>query len=294
MNSQPAFRSVLYVPGNRPRMLAKAPTLPADAFVLDLEDSVPPEEKAEARRLVREALLSGAFTGRTVLVRVNSLGSGLTQDDLAAVVVDGLFGVDVPKVEEPADLREVEEMLAWAEGRAGLARGTVRVGIGIESPAGLLRAEAIARASRRVISLSLGAEDFTFNLGTQRSPTGEELFVPRVLVVLAARAVGVQALDTVYPDFRDPEGLVREARLARQLGFTGKYAIHPDQVEPINRVFTPDEAELRWAREVVEAYEAARQAGLGSIAVGGRMVDRPIYERARRTLELAARWGLAG
>lgn len=294
MNSQPIFRSVLYVPGNRPRMLAKAPTLPADAFVLDLEDSVPPEEKTEARRLVREALLGGAFAGRTVLVRVNGLRSGLAQDDLAAVVVAGLFGVDVPKVEDPQDLREVEELLAWAEGRAGLPRGTVRIGVGIESPAGLLRAEAIGRASRRVFSLSLGAEDFTFNLGTQRSPTGEELFVPRALVALAARAAGLQALDTIYPDFRDPEGLVREARLARQLGFTGKYAIHPDQLDPINRVFTPDEAELRWAREVVEAYEAAQQAGLGSIAVGGRMVDRPIYERARRTLELAARWGLAG
>ena len=294
MNSQPIFRSVLYVPGNRPRMLAKAPTLPADAFVLDLEDSVPPEEKPEARRLVRDALVSGAFAGRTVLVRVTSLSSGLTADDLEAVIVPGLFGVDVPKVESPDDVREVEELLAWAEGRAGLDRGTLRVGIGIESPAGLLRAEAIGRASRRVASLSLGAEDFTFNLGTQRSPTGEELFVPRTLIALAARALGVQALDTIYPDFRDPDGLTREAKLARQLGFTGKYAIHPDQLEPINRVFTPDEAEVRWAREVVEAYEAAQQAGLGSIAVGGRMVDRPIYERARRTLELAARWGLGG
>ncbi len=292
MNSQPIFRSVLYVPGNRLRMLAKAPTLPADAFVLDLEDSVPLEEKAEARRLVREALISGAFAGRTVLVRVNSLPSGLTADDLKEVVVPGLFGVDVPKVESPEDVREVEELLAWAEGRADLPRGTLRVGIGIESPAGLLRAEAIVRASRRLVSLSLGAEDFTFNLGTQRSSTGEELFLPRALIALTARAVDVQALDTIYPDFRDPEGLIREARLARQLGFTGKYAIHPDQLEPINRVFTPDEAELRWAQEVVEAYDAAQQAGLGSIAVGGRMVDRPIYERARRTLELAARWGV--
>ncbi len=290
--SMPIFRSVLYVPGNRPRMLAKAPTLPADAFVLDLEDSVPPEEKAEARRLVREALLSGAFAGRTVLVRVNGLASGLTQDDLAAVVVDGLFGVDVPKVETPEEVREVEEMLAWAEGRAGLPRGALRVGIGIESPAGLLRAEAIGRASRRLLSLGLGAEDFTFNLGTQRSPTGEELFLPKALVALVARALGVQALDTIYPDFRDPEGLTREAKLARQLGFSGKYAIHPDQLQPINRVFTPDEAELRWAKEVADAYEAAQRSGLGSVAVAGRMVDRPIYERARRTLELAARWGL--
>ncbi|MER3449370.1 MAG: CoA ester lyase [Chloroflexota bacterium] len=290
--NMPIFRSVLYVPGNRPRMLAKAPNLPADAFVLDLEDSVPPEEKAEARRLVREALLSGAFASRTVLVRINGLASGLTQDDLAAVVVDGLFGVDVPKVETPEEVQEVEEMLAWAEGRAGLPRGTLRVGIGIESPAGLLRVEAIGRASRRLLSLGLGAEDFTFNLGTQRSPTGEELFFPKALVALVARALGVQALDTIYPDFRDPEGLIREAKLARQLGFGGKYAIHPDQLEPINRVFTPDEAELRWAKEVVEAYEAAQRSGLGSIAVGGRMVDRPIYERARRTLELAVRWGL--
>ncbi len=290
--STPTFRSVLYVPGNRPRMLAKAPTLPADAFVLDLEDSVPPGEKAEARRLVREALLSGAFAGRAVLVRVNGLASGLTQDDLAAVVVEGLFGVDIPKVEAPDEVREVEEMLAWAEGRAGLPRGTLRVGIGIESPAGLLRAEAIGRACRRLLSLGLGAEDFTFNLGTQRSPTGEELFIPKALVALVARALGVQALDTIYPDFRDPEGLVREAKLARQLGFSGKYAIHPDQLGPINRVFTPDEAEVRWAREVVEAYEAAQGSGLGSVAVGGRMVDRPIYERARRTLELAARWGI--
>ncbi len=290
--NMPVFRSVLYVPGNRPRMLAKAPTLPADAFVLDLEDSVPPEEKAEARRLVREALLSGTFASRTVLVRINGLASGLTQDDLAAVVVDGLFGVDVPKVETPEEVQEVEEMLAWAEGRAGLPRGTLRVSIGIESPAGLLRVEAIGRASRRLLSLGLGAEDFTFNLGTQRSPTGEELFFPKALVALVARALGVQALDTIYPDFRDPEGLIREAKLARQLGFNGKYAIHPDQLEPINRVFTPDEAELRWAKEVVEAYEAAQRSGLGSIAVGGRMVDRPIYERARRTLELAVRLGL--
>lgn len=200
--------------------------------------------------------------------------------------------MDVPKVETPEEVQEVEEMLAWAEGRAGLPRGTLRVGIGIESPAGLLRVEAIGRASRRLLSLGLGAEDFTFNLGTQRSPTGEELFFPKALVALVARALGVQALDTIYPDFRDPEGLIREAKLARQLGFGGKYAIHPDQLEPINRVFTPDEAELRWAKEVVEAYEAAQRSGLGSIAVGGRMVDRPIYERARRTLELAVRWGL--
>ena len=280
-------RSWMFVPGHRQRMIHKALGLDADALMLDIEDGVAPAEKDQARRLIGEALARERQPREPLrFVRINAIGHWRMEDDLAAVLRPGLDGLVLPKVESPAEVAAVESRAAAHEAACG---ARLKLLVAVESPAGLLAAPAIASCSERVAGLMFGAEDFGRELGLPASRQGEaqDLLYARSALVVAAASARVQAVDGVWVDLRDPEGLERFALQSRRLGFTGMSAIHPSQVAPINAAFSPGAEEIDYARKVIAAYEEAAARGDGSVAFGGQLIDRPIIERARRTLELA-------
>ena len=280
-------RTLLFVPGNRERMLERAGTAGADVVVIDLEDAVPVGEKKAARKLVHTWLPRLVASGQMVFVRVNGVHTGLTRDDVMAVVRKGLAGVVLPKAEEAQDLRDLDILLREAEMAHRVRPGDVRTMPIIESARGLLRCEDIARASDRLAALSIGGEDYTAELGVRRDGRGAALAHLRYVVVQVAVAYGLIPIDTPYTDTRDEKGLAAEARLAKSIGFKGKYVIHPGQVAAVNRVFTPTRDEVADARRVVEAAAAGAARGAGSVSLDGRMIDAPVVARARRLLAAA-------
>lgn len=281
------LRTMLSVPGNRENMIEKARDLPADAIVLDLEDSVPVAEKANARAMARDAIAGQVLAGQRVFVRINSLASGLLEQDLEAVVIPGLAGINLPKPGSADDMRKVDAIIDRLETERDIEKGHVRLTPWVETARGLINAFEIASASPRIVGIIFGAEDFTLDTGMQRTEAGDELLYPRTMVVIAARAAEVIAIDTPYNDFRDEDGLIRETTLARQLGFQGKYVIHPSQIEPVNQAFRPSPEEVAEARRVVEAFDEAEAQGFASTSVDGKMIDTPIASRARRLLTVA-------
>jgi citrate lyase subunit beta/citryl-CoA lyase len=281
------YRSLIFVPGIRENMIEKARGFAADVIVLDLEDSVPPAEKEQARQIVRRAIPTLAALGDTVHVRVNPVGSGLARDDLTAVACPELSGICLPKVESAQDIRDIDVLIREQEMERGVKPGTLALIPAIESARGVLRCEEICRASTRLTAITLGADDYTADLGVHRTREGRELDYARQVMTVCARATDILALDTPFADFRDEEGLMRESEWVRSLGFKGKYLIHPSQIGPVNRVFRPSEEEVAYARRVVEAFEEAVARGHGAVQVDGRMVDPPVAKRARALIELA-------
>jgi len=279
------YRSLIFVPGIRENMIEKARSFDADVIVLDLEDSVPPAEKEQARQIVRRAIPTLAALGHAVHVRVNPVGGGLTRDDLAAVVCPELFGICLPKVESAQDIRDIDVLIREQELEQGVRPGTLALIPAIESAHGVLRCEEICRASTRLTAVTIGADDYTADLGVHRTREGRELDYARQVMAVCARAADILALDTPFADFRDEEGLVLESEWVRSLGFKGKYLIHPSQIGPVNRVFRPSEEEVAYARRVVKAFEEAVARGHGAVQVDGRMVDPPVAKRARALIE---------
>ncbi len=284
------MRSAMFVPGHRQRFIDKALAgLPCDVFMLDLEDGVPPQEKAEGRKLTGESL-GRPRVGRTLrYVRINALASPWFDADIEAVVRPGLDGLVLPKVDTLEELQEIDRRVLAKEGEKGVALGSIRYIVAIESPRGLLNAPAIAAGSSRVAALMFGAEDYGRELGLPVKREGEaaELIFARSMLVNAAAVAHVQALDGVWPDIQDAAGLERDCLQSRRLGFTGKSLIHPGQIDAINRAFSPTPEEVEYSRAVVAAFDAAQAKGEGSIAFGGQLIDRPIVERARHTLAMA-------
>jgi len=281
------LRTLLFVPGNRESMIQKARLLPADVLVLDLEDSVPLEEKGRARELVRRSISGLALAGQKVFVRVNPIAGGLAEDDLKAVVCQGLDGISLPKVDSGEDIERVDALLNALERGKGLKPGYIKLIPWVETAKAILNAFEIASSSSRVAGIAFGAEDFTRDMEIVRSKVGDELLYPRSMVAIAAKAAGVAALDTPYTEFKDEQGLIEESKLARKLGFRGKFVIHPSQIEPVNQIFSPSPEEVAHARRVVEAFEAAKARGSAATSLDGMMIDTPIAERARRLLMLA-------
>ena len=287
-------RSWMFVPGHRQKMIDKALGLNVDAIMLDIEDGVAPNEKDTARKLIGEALGHPKAPNTPArFVRINAIGHARMDADLEAVVRPGLEGLVCPKVETDDEVRKVDSILSECEPKLKMAPGGVKLLIAIESPRGLLNAPAIATCSPRVCGLMFGAEDFGRELGLPTSREGEarDMLYARSAMVIAAAAAHVQAIDGVWVDLKDPEGLVGFARQSRRLGFSGMSLIHPLQIDPINSHFSPTAEEINYAREVVTAFEEANARGDGSIALGGQLIDRPIVERARRTLEMAKQLG---
>ena len=288
------IRSLIFVPGNRENMLERARSFDADIIMVDLEDSVPPGEKAAARDMAREWVPVLRSEGKRVMVRVNSLDTGLTRAELEAVVSPSLHGISLGKVESVRDIRTVDSLLSPLEAAAGIEVGTLRIIPWIETAKAVWDARAVAEASPRVAAIAFGAEDFTNDMGIERTDTGEEVTVPRSWVPVAARAAGVGGLDSPFVRFRDPDALRDDAGRARRMGYTGKFAIHPAQLEIINETFSPSAEEIEYARRVVEAWDAAEAAGRGSLALDGRMVDVPVVKRAQNLLALADSIAQAG
>ena len=278
------IRSAIFVPGNRGSMLERARSFDADVVMVDLEDSVPPGEKVAARELARQwvPVLRGA--GRRVMVRVNSLDTGLTRAELEAVVSPALYGISIGKVDSVRDVRTLDGLLAALDPPAPRS---IRIIPWIETARAVWDARDIALASHRVAAIAFGAEDFTNDMGIERSDAGDEVAAPRAWVPIAARAGQVGALDSPFVRFRDLDALREDARRARRMGYTGKFAIHPAQLEIINETFSPSAAEIEYARRVVAAWDAAEAAGRGSLALDGRMVDVPVVKRAQNLLALA-------
>ncbi len=291
---QKLFRSLMFVPGNRQRMIDKALGLTGvDVIMLDIEDGVAPSDKDTARRLIGEILATPkpvSARGPARYVRINAIGHERMHADLEAVIGPGLDGLVLPKIDRPEQIAIVEEILRRREPQALLAPSSVRLLVAIESPRGLFNASAIASASPRVMGLMFGAEDFGREMGLPLLREGEarDLLYARSTLTTIAAAANVQAVDGVWPDLQDLEGLRKFALQARRLGFTGMSAIHPSQVEAINQVFSPTPEEVDYCRTVIAAFEEAQSRGEGSIAFGGQLIDLPIVERARRTLALAA------
>ena len=281
------LRSLLFVPGNQARMLERASGLKPDAFIPDMEDSVPIDEKANAREVTASYLARLAASGSPVIPRVNALDTGLLDDDLKAVVGEHIFGVSVGKIDTPGDIATISAKLDALERGAGIAVGIVRLVPWIETAMAIVNLYEICRASPRIVGVAFGAEDFTNDMGIERTESEAETFFARNAISVAARAADVLALDTPYFSFRDPDGLRENARTARQYGFKGKFAIHPAQIDIINETFSPSAAEIEHARRVVEAFEEAARRGRGSTSLDGKVVDVPVVKRAQATLELA-------
>jgi citrate lyase subunit beta / citryl-CoA lyase len=281
------LRSLLFVPGDDAHKFTKASTCGADALILDLEDSVAPGRKNFARDHVRE-LLDGPSRNWSFLVRANPFGTGLTLADLAAVVRPGLDGLLIPKVNGIEDVELVSHYVDVLEVAHGVTPGHVKLlVVATETPAAMIGFNGYAKSSRRLVALTWGAEDLGAALGalSNKEPNGAWTFpyqVARAQCLFAAGAAGVQALETLYGDFRDPEGLAESCRIARRDGFVGRVAIHPNQVATINASFTPSEADLAHARRVVAAF--AQSPDVGTIGIDGKMYDMPHLIAARRAL----------
>ena len=280
------LRSLIFVPGNRANMLERALNFEADIIMVDLEDSVPPGEKVAARDVAAEWIPRLRQAGQRVMVRANSLDTGLTRDELTAVISPHLYGVSVGKTESAGDLREIEGIISPLEIGANLEAGHVNLIPWIESAKAIVNVSEMATALIRTVAIAFGAEDYTNDMGIQRTDDGEEVHHPRSAVAIAARAAGIASLDSPYVAFRNPEGLKKDAGAARQMGYTGKFAIHPAQVGTINEVFSPQPEDVAYARRVMEAWREAEANGRGSLSLDDKMVDVPVVKRAQNLLAM--------
>lgn len=281
------LRSLIFVPGNRANMLERALGFDADIIMVDLEDSVPPAERVPARGVAKEWVPKLRQAGKRVMVRANSLDTGLTQDELAAVISDNLYGVSVGKTESVWDLQEIDRIISPLEAAAGLEPGQIKLIPWIESARAMVNVNAMATALPRIAAIAFGAEDFTNDMGIRRTDDGEEVYHARAAVAISARAAGIASLDSPYVAFRNPEGLKKDAGIARQMGYSGKFAIHPAQIETINDVFSPQPEDVAYARRVMAAWHEAEANGRGSLDLDGKMVDVPVVKRAQNLLALA-------
>jgi citrate lyase subunit beta/citryl-CoA lyase len=282
------LRSLLFVPGDSERKFARARYCGADALILDLEDSVAPSQKAAARTLVAKLIDGELKHDWSFFVRVNALDTRLTLDDLAAVVKPGLDAVMIPKTNGAADLERVGCYLDALEARAGMPQGSVKLAsVATETARAMFALGSYAPAHPRLVALTWGAEDLATALGAtdNKEPDGSWTFpyqLARAQCLFAASAAEVAAIDTLYANFRDAEGLEHDCRRSRRDGFTGRLAIHPDQIAAINHGFAPSQAEIEHARKILAAFDA--NPGAGTLGVDGRMVDIPHLKAARKIL----------
>jgi citrate lyase beta subunit len=287
-----ARRALLYTPGDDLKKITKAAALGVDCLCMDMEDGVAVNHKVEARQTIIAALQSLDFSRSERLVRINAVGSGLEAADLEAVFSAGAHvhsdGVVLPKAETAEQVQWVSAQITAAEERFGWSAGEIALIIQIETAAGLVNIREVLSSDPRLQAVIFGAEDLAASMGAKRTPAGWEVFYARSAVVTHAAAFDLHAIDMVYLDFHDQVGLEAEARQGAQMGFEGKQIIHPNQIEPVQCAFTPNEDEIAHARRVMDAYALHQQAGRGAFALDGKMVDLPIVKAAARVLARAA------
>ncbi|PID57057.1 citrate lyase subunit beta [candidate division KSB3 bacterium] len=280
-------RTMLYAPGNNPALLKDAHIYGSDAVMFDLEDAVSLAEKDAARLLVFHILRTVDMGQTERVVRINGLDTKYGQEDIRALVRARPDVIRIPKTKCAQTVHDVEELVEKGERSAGIAVGSTKLMAALEGPTGVLNAPDIAVASQRLIGIALGAEDYATSLATTRSKEGTELYFARSMVVNAARSAGIYALDTVFADLEDEDGFRKEVQLIKQLGFDGKSIISPRQIAIVHEEFSPTRRDIEHARRVIAAREEAGQKHSGVIALDGKMIDKPIVDRAHRTLELA-------
>lgn len=285
-------RSLLYVPGNMPSMLQNIPVFECDVCIIDLEDAVPRTEKDAARTLAASFIRSYRQRNKEIYVRINALDTPFFRDDLKAILPAMPDGIRLPKCERPELARRLDDMLTEQEEYLGCELGRFKMMASIESAEGILNVEEIARASERLVALAFSAEDYTASLHIDRPKQGEHLLVPRQLLLMACRAAGIQAIDTVWADAVDMEGFRRECEHIKLLGFDGKSLINPRQIDIVHDVFAPKPDEIDYALQVVDAISRAREQGTGVVSLGGKMIDAPVVARAVRVLLAAKSLGL--
>ena len=281
------LRSLIFVPGNRPNMLERAKNFKTDIVMVDLEDSVPPNEKIAARELASEWVTTLTGNNQKVMVRVNSLETGLTKDELTRIVCPQLYGISLGKVTSRWDIQSADRVLVELEERLMIPIGTVKIIPWIETAKAIMELDAIANASKRIIAIAFGAEDYTNDMGILRTDMGAEVEFPRSAVAIAARSANIAALDSPFVSFKDTVNLKADSMKARKLGYTGKFAIHPDQLEIINETFSPSKEDIEYALRVVEGWNEALKIGRGSFDLDGKMVDVPVVKRAQNLLALS-------
>lgn len=290
----PAFRRTrLYIPGNNPYLMEGCGLFGADVIILDLEDAVSQKEKVDARLVIRNGLSTLDFGRSEVIVRINPFDNG-GEEDTRTILPALPDAIMLPKTGCAADVLKLDRLLEEIEGTTGLPPGSIRIFPLIETAEGVLNAQKIARASKRNVMLTFGAEDFTADIGVKKSKEGMELFHARSQIVLAARAAGIQASDTVYADFADIEGLKRDTRFSKSLGFDGRGVIHPLQIAPIHDIYRPTQEEMEYAQKVVAALEEAERTGSGVASLGNKMIDAPVAKRARKILQMAKEYERLG
>ena len=281
-------RSTLIFPVNQRKFLEKAHTRGADAISLDLEDSIPPAEKGEARKLVRDAIAMVGRGGSEVIVRVNN-EPDLICEDIDAAVYPGLNGIHFPKAESAEQVHRLNALIEAKERERGMVPGSIGLAVHIETPLGLLHARSIAEECSRIEAMAVGPEDYYFALGVEPSEDGIELVyaVSHVVTICKALKIRAQGLLGSVAGFRDLTGYERAALRGRQLGTQGAGCIHPDQVPILHKVFSPSPESVQYARRIVPAFEEGVKRGTASVSVDGKMVDIPVYERAKIILERA-------
>ena len=285
-------RSMLFLPGNTPNMLINGNCLGSDAVIFDLEDAVSPAEKDAARILVRNTMRYMDFRGCEIIVRINSIDTAFWKKDIDEILPQKPGLILLPKTGSAQDVLEADAYITQVEEKLGFEKNTVGLMPLIETAMGVENAFSIASATKRVKALFLGAEDLTADLQCKRTKEGREIEYARTRLVVAARAAGVDVYDTPFTDVNDDEGIVKDAQLAKALGFTGKASISPRHVEVINSVFSPTQKDVDYAYEVMEAIALAEQQGKGAIALHGKMIDAPIVNRAKQTIAMAEALGM--
>lgn len=285
-------RSMLFLPGNAPKMIINGNFLGSDAVIFDLEDAVAPAEKDAARILVRNVMRDLEFDRCEIIVRINSTDTPFWQLDLNEILPQKPDIIMLPKTGCAHDVEVVDDYIASMEEKLGFAPNTIRLMPLIETALGVENAYAIASARPRVTALFLGAEDLTADLRCKRTKEGREIEYARQRMVMAARAAGVDVYDTPFTDVNDDEGILADAALAKSFGFTGKASISPRHINAINQVFSPTKEEISYAYEVMDAIALAKEQGKGAIALHGKMIDAPIVARAQQTIAAAEALGI--
>jgi citrate lyase beta subunit len=287
-----ARRALLYTPGDDLRKIRKAANLDVDCICLDMEDGVALNRKTEARLVIAEALNSLDFGKSERLVRINSIGSGFETGDLAILTKAKPDAIVIPKVEYGEQIHWVSSVIANYEDQNGWPRNCIPILVGVETAFGIVNLPQIVVADPRLEAIIFGAEDFAGDIGATRTKEGWEIFYARSAVVTHAAAFGLQAIDIVYIDYRDIEGLRKEAHEGAHMAFAGKQIIHPAQIAPVQEAFTPADEAIAYARRVKEAFDLHQEAGVGAFGLDGKMIDAPIVKAAERVLALAKAAGI--
>ncbi len=284
-------RALLYMPGDDRRKIEKATTLGVDSICIDMEDGVAANRKTEARAVIAQAMKELDFGKSERCIRINQIGSGLEKRDLAAALATNPDTVVVPKIETAEQVKWVSEHIETYELSSKLNIGSVRLLVGVETAKGILNLKEIAEADKRLEAIIFGGEDYAASVGAVRTKDATELLYARQAVVTACAANDLQAIDIVFIDFKDPDGLRSEAEQGARFGFSGKQIIHPNQVQVTQEAFTPSDKAIEYAKRIVESFESSQQAGKGAYALDGKMIDMPLVKNAQKVLDRARAGG---